>query len=298
MGKLLVQGYAGLIGRQHEQNELEHLIREVCHGHTLSRQIELAAMEVLSAWALAVLAEQEGDPTSAAAYCRFILSRWEQIEDRHYAVPVLRWVVTFFALTKSAEEARAVAKALARIATETCQSEALSALAHALGEIALLENQPAQAVVQFNLSLKLLRDTQLPYCHSLTQFRAAIACAAHNQPLVAVEHLSNAHRLARKLGARPLASQIATTLEAFGGSPRPDQEKVAAGRFQPQPLTRRQLEILRLVALGQTTPQIAAELFLSPRTVEMHIGNILVALDCRSRAQAVSKGAELGLLAG
>ena len=61
-------------------------------------------------------------------------------------------------------------------------------------------------------------------------------------------------------------------------------------------LTRRQLEVLRGVARGLTDKEIASELSLSPRTVEMHVARALAALDCANRAQAVGKAAALGLL--
>jgi DNA-binding NarL/FixJ family response regulator len=50
--------------------------------------------------------------------------------------------------------------------------------------------------------------------------------------------------------------------------------------------------------MGHTNREIARELFLSPRTVEMHVGSILLKLDCRSRADAARRASELGLLAG
>ena len=50
--------------------------------------------------------------------------------------------------------------------------------------------------------------------------------------------------------------------------------------------------------MGRTNREIARELFLSPRTVEMHVGSILVKLDCRSRADAARRASELGLLSG
>ena len=61
------------------------------------------------------------------------------------------------------------------------------------------------------------------------------------------------------------------------------------------PLTRRQVEILREVGLGQTDKQIARKLSLSPRTVEMHVANALLALNCRTRAEAVRRATELKL---
>jgi DNA-binding NarL/FixJ family response regulator len=70
----------------------------------------------------------------------------------------------------------------------------------------------------------------------------------------------------------------------------------AARRFRSGDLTRRQREILQLVARGQTNAEIARALVLSPRTVEMQIANILATLDSRSRAEAVRRATERGLL--
>ena len=55
--------------------------------------------------------------------------------------------------------------------------------------------------------------------------------------------------------------------------------------------------MVRLVAVGRTNREIAQELFLSPRTVDMHVRNILRKLDCRSRVEAAHRAHELGLLA-
>ncbi|MBC8163577.1 MAG: response regulator transcription factor, partial [Roseiflexaceae bacterium] len=262
----------------------------------LAHQIELAAVELLAAWGLALLNDLNGAYDLAAEHCRCILSRWEQIEDCHYAVPALRWSVSFFTITNADADARACANALARIASATGQPEALSALAHALGEIALLDGDPQQAVQQFDQALDLLRDLGIPYCHAGTEFRAGIACAAANQRDAAVAHLANAYRTARKLGARPLATRISQALAALG---EPLDERLgqgAASRFRSGDLTRRQREILQLVAQGQTNAEIARSLVLSPRTVEMHVANTLAILDSRSRAEAVRRAAELGLL--
>jgi DNA-binding NarL/FixJ family response regulator len=49
--------------------------------------------------------------------------------------------------------------------------------------------------------------------------------------------------------------------------------------------------------MGHTNREIARELFLSPRTVEMHVASILLKLGCRSRAEATRRAGELGLLA-
>ena len=68
-----------------------------------------------------------------------------------------------------------------------------------------------------------------------------------------------------------------------------------AGATGKSTLTPRQIEILREVGLGQTDKQIARKLSLSPRTVEMHVANALLALKCRTRAEAVRRATELKL---
>jgi DNA-binding NarL/FixJ family response regulator len=61
-------------------------------------------------------------------------------------------------------------------------------------------------------------------------------------------------------------------------------------------LTPRQLEVLRGVARGLTDKEIASELSLSPRTVEMHVARALASLECANRAEAVRKAMASSLL--
>jgi DNA-binding CsgD family transcriptional regulator len=70
----------------------------------------------------------------------------------------------------------------------------------------------------------------------------------------------------------------------------------AAGQRERAGLTRRELEVLRLVALGRTNREIGQELFLSARTVEMHVGNVLAKLDCRTRTEVAHKAELIGVL--
>ena len=53
---------------------------------------------------------------------------------------------------------------------------------------------------------------------------------------------------------------------------------------------------MRLVAAGHTNREIAGELVLSTRTVDMHVRNILTKLRCRTRTEAAGKAGDLGLL--
>lgn len=67
-------------------------------------------------------------------------------------------------------------------------------------------------------------------------------------------------------------------------------------RDESNSLTNRQLEILRLLASGKTTAEIAGELDLSPTTVRNHIANLLAALGAHSRLQAVLAARRAGLV--
>jgi DNA-binding NarL/FixJ family response regulator len=111
-----------------------------------------------------------------------------------------------------------------------------------------------------------------------------------------VELLVAAHRIARRLAAKPLANKLAEALSALGERPERRLGKRTAAKLENGGLTRREVEIVRMVATGRTNREIARELFLSPRTVEMHVSNILMKLNGRSRADAARLASELDLL--
>lgn len=67
---------------------------------------------------------------------------------------------------------------------------------------------------------------------------------------------------------------------------------------QAAQLTRRQVDVLRLVAAGQSDKAVARALGLSPRTVEMHVAAARRTLGCRTRTEAVVKANALGALIG
>jgi DNA-binding NarL/FixJ family response regulator len=265
---------------------------------TLARRIELAPMEMYATWGLAIVDQADGATESAAGHCWSVVERWQQTEDRHYAIPALRWATTFFAESGDAAGARTCAASLAQLATDAGQDEAMSALAHALGETALLDGSPEQAADQFARALALLQNLDLPFDRSESQRRAAAALIALGRREEAVEHLVAAHRTARRLGARPLVARLTGTLAVLGERAERRLGRGAVAQAANGGLTRREVEVVRLVAMGHTNREIARELFLSPRTVEMHVGSILAKLDCRSRADAARRVSELGLLPG
>ncbi len=64
----------------------------------------------------------------------------------------------------------------------------------------------------------------------------------------------------------------------------------------PRRLTAREIEVLRLIAQGQTNRQIAKNLTVSPGTVRVHVQHIIAKLEVSDRTQAAVRASELGLL--
>jgi DNA-binding CsgD family transcriptional regulator len=292
--RAVATGMAGsILGVRGQTRRARPLLLE---SASLARHIELAAMELLSAWGLALMDQAAGAIGSAAERCQWILGRWRRTEERHFVIPPLRWATTLLAESGDGAGARACAAALAQIATDAGQDEAMSALSHSLGELALLDSKPEQAAEHFGRAVGLLRGVGSPFERTESQRRAATALAMVGRRKEAVEQLVAAHRTARRLGAKVLVQQAVDGLAALGERPERRLGRGAAARHAHQGLTRREVEVVRLLATGLTNREIARELFLSPRTVEMHVQSILAKLDCRSRADAARRASELGLL--
>lgn len=265
-------------------------------AYALAREIDLAAIELDSGAALARLESLGGRPEAALEWCEVVVQRWERTDcERHYSAPILRWMATLGAEHGSAELVHRCTSALARI-TALTSVEALAALAHALGEAAMLEGDPAAAALQFEQALAVANELDLPLERAEIEQRAATALAGTGRRTEAVELLVSAYRTAKRLGARPLAARVSEQLASLGEQIERRLGRIAAARAIHAGLSRRELEIARLVALGKTSREIAGNLSLSPRTVEMHVYNVLAKLDCRSRVDIARRAAELGML--
>jgi DNA-binding NarL/FixJ family response regulator len=245
--------------------------------------------EMECSWTLARLELLEGSEEAALEHCRDVLRRWEESEDRHYSLNALGWSAGVFAALRQDEDLNRVVRALASIAAESAGNrEALAMLAGALGELARSEGDAAAAVEHFQQAIELHREIELP--HDRAELLVSAAAAARDAGLdeQAREWLGEARLQARRLGARPLQATAERGLAELGGP--------GAGSAAAAGLTPRQLQVIRRVAEGRTNREIATELFLSVRTVDMHVRHSLIALGCRSRMDAARKAAGLGLL--
>ena len=94
-------------------------------------------------------------------------------------------------------------------------------------------------------------------------------------------HLRTALEAFERLGAAPWAERARAELRASGETAR---KRDPSSRAQ---LTPQELQIARFVGQGATNREIAAQLFLSPRTVDHHLRNVFAKLGISSRAELI-----------
>ena len=153
-------------------------------------------------------------------------------------------------------------------------------LARASGLVAAARGDLQTARAQLGLALEMFSRLELPY--EVAQIELDVAEAmAQVDPQAAVARASHALKGFQRLGAKADIARTSALLRALGATPGP-------GPRDHGVLTRREDEVLGLLGHGLTNPEIAARLFLSPRTVGHHVSSILGKLGLRSRAEAAA----------
>ena len=261
-----------------------------------SRRINHVGGICYSEWGLGIIAAEENRPEAAIEHWQQVYDAWEGSDDIHFGIELFRWGATQFALLGNSQLVQQAASCLSRIVTQTSNPEALAGLAHGLGEALLLEGQALKAVRQFEQAAALLEEIETPYDRAHTRWRLGTALATAGEHEKAADELQKAGRVFIQMGVKPYRSEVEKELVALGAHMEPLLSAREGRRLKQAGLTRRQIEVLRKLAQGMTNRDIAEELVLSPRTVEMHVANVLNKLGCNNRAEAVGRAAELGLL--
>jgi DNA-binding NarL/FixJ family response regulator len=115
----------------------------------------------------------------------------------------------------------------------------------------------------------------------------------------ATSALQSAHQTSQRLGAAPLRRELeglARRARIDLAQPQPTKEVAPARPAEPFGLTPREREVLELLAEGRTNPQIAQVLFISAKTVGIHVSNILAKLGVANRVEAAAIAHRGGLV--
>ncbi len=182
-------------------------------------------------------------------------------------------------------QARVHAERALAHANEPRQPLALLAAHRLLGEISTEAGRYEEATHHLDASLALAAACAAPFERALTVLAAAQLHLATDAPAEARTLLDEVRAICTPLGAKPTIAR-ADALMAKLNAMRTTAPAYPAG------LSAREVEVLRLVAAGLTNPQVAAHLFLSPRTVGQHLRSIYTKLGVPSRAAASRWAAE------
>jgi DNA-binding CsgD family transcriptional regulator len=202
----------------------------------------------------------------------------------------------------------AIAAFADRVEMETgARLDVLASLRAAEAERSRAAGAPDPA--RWDTAIELWEARERPYDAAYARWRLAEAhlgrgerAAARGERTAARDALAAAAAWARDHGAGPLLAEI----ESLSRRARLDlapSEPATPDPIEPPPaaadrlgLTRREREVLELVAAGLTNRQIADRLFISENTVGVHVGNILGKLDASSRTEAAGIAHRLGLV--
>lgn len=231
---------------------------------------------------LALLRLMQGDIAAAAAAIRRALAETADPLRRGRLLPAH---VEIMLEADAVDEARTSCDELHGLAG-SCESPVLLALAaRARGATLLADGSAAAALPQLRHAHRLWTELGAPYERARTAVLLALGCRAAGDDEAAAAEFDAARSVFVELGARPDIAR----LDRF-------RDRTRTPRSTPHGLTRRELDVLRLVATGRTNRAIADELFISERTVARHVSNIFAKLGLASRAAATAYAYEHRLL--
>jgi non-specific serine/threonine protein kinase len=286
---------------------------------------------------LGILAHIGGDDARANALFAQSLPLLRELGDQTGTGRVLGSLGILARIRGDYRQARALLEESRRLLETAADKRGLSLALGALGSLARLQGEwgEARGFIERNLALGHEMGDRSCIAHSLAM--AGIVALAHGALARGVQLIAaatSAHPLVRTaletderadldaalaaaeaiLGDEAFAAHWARGLamtvdearvealvreDAVAGTVRPGSvSKDPLRKRLPGGLTKRELEILCLVAAGRSSRQIAADLVLSVRTVEHHISNICRKLEVRTRTQLTAYAHTHGLVAG
>ena len=177
--------------------------------------------------------------------------------------------------TGDVQDARNACRELEEIARSFDTGVPGAIAAQACGAVDLAEGDAQAALGSLRRAFEVWQRIEAPYAAARVRVLIGLACRALGDEDSASLELDAARSVFERLGATPDLARIDPLMKGapFG---------------QTHQLTPRELQVLRLVATGETNKAIAGKLSLSEKTVDRHVSNIFSKLDVPSRAAATA----------
>jgi len=243
--------------------------------------------EIFAASARSILGLARDDPAEALRGAAMALA---VPEIDYYDDPAAFWwrPLQIWALIRSCQLDDAVTTLAAFECRATERGESL-----ALINAAWLRGLLAMAHGELKRADQLLRDGcnaadagPFPFHRALLHLEHGRCLSRLQQRKAAISALRAADDTFTRLAARPFASATASELTALGVRPRVHGDPDLPG------LTGQELRVARLVASGLSNREAAAQLYLSPKTVEYHLASVFTKLGVSSRHQLAARVAD------
>jgi DNA-binding CsgD family transcriptional regulator len=177
------------------------------------------------------------------------------------------------------DEAKRFLRPHEALARERGRRSMIGRLARSRARLEAARGRHETAHDAFLRSAKALGEVAMPYELALTELAHGQFLRRRRQRRAAVEVLANARDRFAAVGADPPLRSCQRELQASRLSPKRPAAK-GLGRLTPQELT-----VARLVVAGMTNREIAGELMVSTKTVEVHLTSVYAKLEVPSRAE-------------
>jgi DNA-binding CsgD family transcriptional regulator len=262
----------------YQLGEIQRLRGEFAHAEASYRSASRAGREPEPGMSLLRLAQGWGDV--AAAGIRRVLDEAQDALDRSRVLPAY---VEIMLEAREVAAARKAAEELEQIANELGAPYLRALAAHAMGAVHLVEGNPRAALAELRGAHTAWQELNAPHQVARVRVLIGLACRELGDDGGAGLEFDAARGLFEELDAVPDLERVSHLL----GVPPPG----ARGG-----LSARELEVLMLLASGKTNRAIAADLFISEKTVARHVSNIFTKLDLASRAEATAYAFKHGMV--
>jgi LuxR family transcriptional regulator, maltose regulon positive regulatory protein len=241
----------------------------------------------------AELALDRGDARAAGEQAERYL-RHVPAQNRPDRAAALEILVRALALQQEWERAKTALAELKNIAAEVGTMPLRAAASYASGCVALGQGKTDAGRQCFEDALDLFRASGAPFEVARSRIELARTLGMMGRTDAALEEARSAMEAFSQLHAVQEEARARQVVEALAESPA--QAAAKDGADTTAGLTRREMEVLRLVAEGLSNQSIGKRLFVSDHTVHRHLANILGKLGVSTRAAAVAQAARRGLL--